>query len=497
MKKEDRRKLANRKRRIARRLSPRQWSNRPCPMFAARNIQYEMANRTRALSNGGIGAIHRMVRSLKLPAAIDASLALLKRHLPYHESDHVLNIAYNVVCGHECLEDLERLRQDEVYADLLGAQRIPDPTTAGDFLRRFNAYDVLALQDCFNAIRRTLWLKHLPAEQRRRACIDIDGTDVPTLGEKKAGMALSYKGVWGYAPLLVSLANTREPLFLVNRPGNAVSHLGAKEWIDRAIALCEDAFDRICLRGDTDFSLTAHFDEWHGRGVQFVFGFNALPKLVALATDLPEARYRPLSRPARYPVSTQERSRRDNEKERIVREKGYKNIRLCAEHVAEFLYRPQQCERDYRMIVLKKNLSIEKGERHLFDDVRYFFYITNELSCSMEEVVFEANARCNQENLFEQLKFGVHALRAPSHDLVSNGAYMVIAALAWSLKAWFALTRSTMEDRVALLRLEFKSFLQSLIRVPCQVVKGARRILLRVLSYTSSVRLLFEGVGYG
>jgi hypothetical protein len=293
---------------------------------------------------------------------------------------------------------------------------------------------------------------------------------------------------------LISLANTCEPLFIVNRPGNVPSHTGATEWFDKAIALCEGVFDEILLRGDTDFSLTANFDRWTEDGVKFVFGFDAHPSLVERANALPEAAFQPLPRWPKYFVETAPRGKRENVKEAIVKEKGYTNIRLCSEEVAEFLYRPGKCRRTYRVIVLRKNLSVEKGEAVLFDDVRYFFYIANDPAMSIIEVVYQANGRCNQENLIEQLKNGVNAMRVPVYDLVSNWAYMVIASLAWTLKAWFALSLPRAADREEVLRMEFKQFLNALIRVPCQVIKGGHRILLRLLSYTSRVRLLFASL---
>ena len=91
-----------------------------------------------ATNAGGIGAIHAMVRQLGLDEAINEHLHLFKLHLPYRESDHVLNIAYNLLAGGSCLEHLELLRQDEAYLNAIGADRIPDPTTAGDFCRRFS-----------------------------------------------------------------------------------------------------------------------------------------------------------------------------------------------------------------------------------------------------------------------------------------------------------------------------------------------------------------------
>src|SRR5208283_2971255 len=130
--------LRNRKRRIQRRLSPRNWEDQEQPMMLASNIHYELSDKTRATGYGGIGAVHLMVQRLGLVEEINRNMQLLKVHLPYHESDHVLNIAYNVLVGGERLEDIELRRQDESFLDGLGAQRIPDPTTAGDFTRRFS-----------------------------------------------------------------------------------------------------------------------------------------------------------------------------------------------------------------------------------------------------------------------------------------------------------------------------------------------------------------------
>lgn len=493
MTKNDRRKLANRKRRIERRLAARHWPDQTQPMFSASNIHYEVSGRTHGVGIGGIGAIHALAGRLGLPLAINQGVPLLKRHLPYFESDHVLSICYNIMAGHTCLEDLELLRQDESYMDILGAQRIPDPTTAGDFLRRFETNDVVKLMDVFNQIRRMIWMA-LPTALRHKAIIDADGIIAATCGEKKGGMSLSYKGIWGYHPLLVSLANFREPLFIVNRPGNVPSHSGAAFWLDKAIELCRGSFNEVLLRGDTDFSLTANFDRWTDGQVKFVFGFDAIPKLKALADELEEARWHTLERPAKYEVETEQRDKRANVKEQVVKENEYKNIRLKSEYVAEFPYRPGQCKQDYRMIVLRKNLSIEKGEKLLMDDIRYFFYVTNDERMATEEVVYQANERCNQENLIEQLKGGIGALRAPVNDLVSNWAYMVIASLAWSMKAWFGLTLPRAEDREAVLTMEFKRFLNVLIRIPCQVIKGGRRIVLRLLAITNYVRLLFASM---
>jgi hypothetical protein len=461
-------------------------------MLRARAIQYEMAERVRAIDCGGIGAFHLLAQQTGLVKAVDNGLRLLKRHLPYHESDHVLNIAYNTLTGGTCLDDIELRRKNEAYLDALGAQRIPDPTTAGDFTRRFSEKEVVALMEAMNGIRVKLWRKRLSKEERKEAILDVDGMLAPTCGECKEGMGLSYSGVWGYHPLMVSLANTLEPLYLVNRSGNRPSHDGAVEWMDRAVVLVRRAFHRACLRGDTDFSLTAHFDRWTQEGVRFAFGINAMRNLVEIAETLENTAWRALERPAKRSPKARSRARPENVKERIVVENGYENIKLQSEHVAEVSYRPTKCDRSYRLVILRKNLSVEKGELVLFADIRYFFYITNIEEMRPAEVIFFCNERCRQENLVEQLKNGLNALRMPVGELVSNWAYMVMAALAWSLKAWFALLVRSAEWREALLKMEFRRFLHGIVRLPAQIIRTGRRIVYRILGYSDCLRTFLK-----
>jgi len=475
--------LARCKRKIGKRLARREWSDQPKPMFAARNIHYEMAERTWAIPCGGIGAFHLLAQQTGLVKAINRSLPLLKRHLPYYESDHVLNITFNTLVGGTCLEDIEIRRNDEAYLDALQTPRIPDPTTEGDFTRRFSEEDVVALMEAVNEIRVRMWKKRLSREERREAILDVDGTLAPTQGECKEGMGLSYNGVWSYHPLLVSLANTMEPLYLWNRPGNKPSHEGAVEWMDRAAGWARQAFERVTFRGDTDFCLTANFDRWTADGIGFAFSFDAMKNLIEIAEKLEKTAFKPLERPVKRPRQGPQRKHQERVKERIVEENEYKNIRLQSEEVAEVPYQPVKCHRAYRLIILKKNLSVEKGENVLFADIRYFFYITNIEEMSTEEVVYFCNDRCNQENLIEQLKNGLNALRMPVGDLVSNGAYMVMASLAWTLKAWWALLVRDGERREAMLKMEFRRFRQAVVDIPAQIVRTGRRIVYRLLGY--------------
>jgi len=295
--------------------------------------------------------------------------------------------------------------------------------------------------------------------------------------------------------LIISLANTKEPLYLINRPGNVPSHTDAARWIDAAIAWVQPHTPRVCLRGDTDFSLTTQFDRW-AESVDFIFGMDCSRPLRAAAEGLDETAWQRLDRPATYrPLTAPPRDRercQPHEKDRLIQERGYLKLTLQGEPVAEFRYQPGACQRPYRVIALRQNISRQKGEQALFDESRYFFYSTTRTDLTAAEVVFCANDRCDQENLIEQLKNGGRALRVPVYDLISNNAYMVMAALAWSFKAWFALMMHQLSERRRYLRMEFPRFLHSVILIPCRVVRRARGITLRLLGYRPTVERLIS-----
>jgi hypothetical protein len=485
-----RKQLKAHKRRIARRLDKTKLGTET-PVISASNIQYEIADRTKAISAGGIGLIHEMTKKLGLDEAINQRVNVLRIYMPYAESDHVLNIAYNLLAGGTCLEHLELRRQDEAYLDALGARRIPDPTTAGDFCRRFDGWKIHQLMEVINDVRVKVWQQQ-PTEFFEQAIIEADGTMVETYGECKEGADFNYKRQYGYHPLVVTLANTNEVLYLLNRSGNRPSHEKAAGYFDRSIAMCRRAgFRNIRLRGDTDFSQTQYLDGWNADNVKFVFGYDATENLYEAAECLELSDWRPLERRPRYEVKTEARGRRENVKEQTVERRNYRNIRLEREWVAEFRYRPTACMNDYRMVVVWKDLEEREGQRKLWDLTRCFFYITNDWSITAEEVVFEANDRCNQENVIQQDKNGVHALKAPLDTLESNWAYMVIGTLAWNLKAWAALLlpakgrwkKQHAIEKQALLRMDFVTFRHALINIPAQIFRTARKLTYRFLGW--------------
>jgi Transposase DDE domain group 1 len=494
------RRIARAKTQLEARLGAAVVNNPGGPVTSGRPV-YELGDKTRANPWGGIGVVHRLVRKLRLPERINEAVVLLRQHVPYHESDHVLNIAYNVLCGGRTLDDIELRRQCQPYLDTLGTRSIPDPTTAGDFCRRFDENALWSLMEAFNEVRATVWRQSGAALLSETARIDADGTMVATTGECKQGIDINHEGIWGYHPLLVSLANTQEPLFIVNRSGNRPSHEGAAAVFDLALDLCTEAgFKDILLRGDSDFSLTTSFDRWTERGTRIVFGYDAKPNLVVKAEEYPDSEYRELGERAERAIATASRARPFNEKDRVVREREFNVLITEDERIAEFMYQPGACKRPYRVVVLRKTIANVRGQQRLFDEYRYFFYITNDLKMTAEQVLREARDRCNQENLHAQLKSGVRAFHAPVNTLLANWAYMVMASLAWSLKAWAALLlpvsprwREQHEhERDRLMRMEFRAFVAHFVCVPAQVVLAARRIVLRVLAWNRWLSVLFR-----
>jgi hypothetical protein len=436
------------------------------------------------------------MRQFGLASTIENSVQLLKQPREYSDSDHILSQVFNTFFGGQRLEDMKLLRQDDAVKKALGMASLPDSTTAGDFLRRFDQEQIDALQDGINEARSTVWNKTRPFDSIKEVYIDIDGTVAPTEAGCKDGIHYcSYKKLWGYGPLIVSVAPTKEVLFLKNRPANNASHAGCASYIRSALQLVSPHAKKICLREDTDFSLTEYLDEWD-LSADFVFGYDAKKNLVEKAEKIPEKTWKTLERKQRA-IATEPRQRPHNYREEIVEETDWTNIKTIREDIAEIEYQPLKCKKPYRLVILRKQIHARRAGDWLFDEFKYFFYITNKTEAGAERIIELANQRCDQENVIAQLKSELGAMNLPVDNLLSNWAHMVITALAWNIKSWLALTLEKLGMSRAyhrMRKIEWRTFLNRWIRIPVQVLEQGRRVVFRVLSDSPQAQDLMEAV---
>lgn len=464
------------------------------PMFGSSSINLEISDRISAVHCGGIGIIRELVNRFGIPDMINKNVKVFKRHKPYFESDHILNMAYNIACGGTCIEDIELLRNNETYMDAMSAKRIPDPTTAGDFLRRFKMQDILDLSSMIENVNIRVAQHALNSKEKAVGIIDVDGKIQATTGECKEKMDITYTKEWGFSVLLLTEATTGMHLNVVNRPGNALSQEGAAEWMNRSIDTVKKIFRRVIMRGDSAFSLTKEFDAWSDNSVDFIFGYDNHPNLVNIAESLEKHRWKKLQHDEKNIPTTRRRRKKRTKKAAVVR-RGYWTLTQTKEYVSEFMYRPGKCNRDYRVIVIKKHMDVTMGQQYLFDEYRYFFYITNMKEESPKELVRLIRGRCNHENKIEQMANGVHALKMPAAEFDANWAYMLIGAFAWNLKIYAALMIPDKKISSEFMKCEYKHFQNAFINIPCQILHTGRKLVYRFLNYSPMVEVMFKMIG--
>jgi hypothetical protein len=438
--------------------------------------------RGEATAYGGLALAATLVRSLGVERELDRALDLLQSHRPFTESDHVLTHVYNLFVGGTCIEDISHLQGSESVRRMLGAARIPDPTTAGDFLRRFDGGALAALDAAIDRGQEAVWKRRYGRRQAARAIVDLDSHIHPVYGDQKEGADFSYQGTLAYHPLVISLAGTQECLRLINRPGNAPSAEGAEQHLDELLPWLLRRFREVVVRGDAAFCSQKVFDACEAHGQCFAVVSPAQRNFEALAEALPESAWKAYRGPgertrrARRPL--QRRKRRANLRRRRARARHKRDLKLERQWIAEIPYRPERSRTTYRLVIRRQRIQ-EHHQGELFELWRYRYVLTNlPPTTSARDVVDLTYQRCDQENLIEQLQHGVAGMRMPTGGLLANAAFLRCARLAHNLKAWLAqlaLPRETM-------RWEWKRFRHAFVYVAARVLRQARQIHVRLAS---------------
>jgi len=406
---------------------------------------------------------------------LNRELSLLASHRPFHESDHVLTHVYNLYAGGTCIEDIADLQTSEPVRRILGANRVPDPTTAGDFPRRFDTESLRSLDRVIDQAQEKVWKRRYG--KKERAIVDLDSCVRPVYGDQKEGTDFTYKGSFGYHPLMISLAGTLECLRLVNRSGNEASAAGSEDHLRELFPMLGRRFKQVIVRGDSAFAKQAIFDACKEAGQSFAIVSPQQQNFASLFEALPGEAWKPYRQRKKNEVSACKRRRRGrNRRQERVRARIKRDLQLEKQWIAEIPYRPDRSDRTYRLIARYQEIE-EYEQGYLFMLTRFRFILSNlPSSVSAEKVMDLTYQRCDQENLIEQLQNGVTAMRMPTGGLLSNAAFMTCARLAHNLKPWLAqlaLPRETM-------RWEWKRFRRAFVYCAARVVHTARQTHVRI-----------------
>jgi hypothetical protein len=434
---------------------------------------------------GGLVLAQQFVRRFRVAQRLDEALALFKRHAPYHESDHVLALAYTLYADGTCLEDQAALQGSEAVRRLVGGCRIPDPTTAGDFLRRFRTVqDIEQLSAVIDKVQEAVWSKLSRKVHRRRkkhefALVDLDGHIKPLYGVQKEGADFSYDGQWSYQPLVVSLGGSGECLKVVNQPGSARSSDAAAKALKEVLPRVLRHFGNALVRGDSDFDRCDIFNAAIDEGAYFAIGARVYPNRAALVEAIAEKNWKPF-----FPRAEREERGRPsrrvytrNWRRQKAAERGYRRLHTVKQWLSEIDYQPHGLEAPCRMIVRRVLIEETDGQGALFTHFRYRLVLTNlPRSYTAREVIDLTYQRCDQENVIEQFGQGIAGWRMPVAEFRGNSAWLQIARLAWNLGKWIAQIALPRE----VVRWEWKRFRRHFVYIAAKVLKMGRRLVVRL-----------------
>lgn len=463
------------------------WPDVAGRVFRMPRTHVEVDDRSEVTPYGGVALATEFIRRFKVAERIDRNVKVFRVHLPYRESDHVLAQTLNLYVGGTCIEDVANLQHSEAVRRIIGACRIPDPTTAGDFLRRLHEeeHQLPGLRQAVDEVQAEVWRRLRRGRGKRDeawSIVDVDGHVKPLYGVQKEG-AEFYKSIWCYQPLIVSLAGTGECLAIRNRPGNVRSSDGTAAVLDTVLPRVRERGGRMLVRGDSDFDRGDVRAACDRAGAYFAFvgrEFTDRPKLVEKIDD---AQWKPFRTRAhrelverRKRPSFAPRRKKPNRRRQCARARNFKEKQLVKQWLAE-VDQIDATGKPYRLVIRRQLIEHREGQRFLFEEYRYRYIVTSlPASVSTQDVVDLTYERCDQENVIEQLGSGLAAWRMPVAEFDGNSAWLEIARLAWNLGKWIAQLALPPE----VVRWEWKRFRQAFVYVAAQVIRRSRQIVLRL-----------------
>jgi hypothetical protein len=436
---------------------------------------------------GGLLLVEQFCRRFDVARRIDERVLLLKQHQPFHESDHILAQALNLYVGGASLEDLASLQADEAVRRMFGAVRLPDPTTAGDFLRRFDLTSLVALREAINAVQDDVWRtlarqQEQNSKKRPGAVVYLDGHIKEVYGQTIEGADFSYNGKYSFNALMVSLADTGECLAVRLRPGNLRSSEGAAEVLDEVLPRLHEHFDEVLVVADSDFDRADVRKACQRAGAYFAFVGRDNPARSKQADAISQwrtfdTRAKRSTAERRSAASYRPRKRKPNQKRERVRERKYTELHLVKQFVGEISFTPPRDDEPLRLVVRRQLIDrFDAKQAQLFEQFRDRYIVTNlPPSWSAEEVIDATYMRCDQENVIEQMGSGLAMWRTPVKEFLGNQAWLEIARLAWNLRTWIAQLSLPKET----VRWEWKRFRHAFVYIAASVVHHARQVWIR------------------
>lgn len=452
-------------------------------------LHSEVDERSEVTPYGGLLLFEELLRRFGLAKLIDEHVHVFKLHAPYHESDHVLAQAMNLFVGGSCLEDMAELQHSEAVRRLVGAVRLPDPTTAGDFLRRFCDGPALSgLRHAHDEAQRRVWRTLAQKGGRRKrkrelGVVDLDGHVKTLYGVQKEG-ADFYKGTWCYQPLVATLAGAGECLALRNQPGAVRASSGAPAMLDDLLPRMKDHFRDTLVRADSDFDRKDVREACERAGAFFAFVGREFTNRPRIAENIQGSQWKPFrtrahrdkKEAAKRPGFRKRRKCKSLRKKK-AKQRDFKEKRLVRQWVAEVPWTPPGSSETYRLVIRRQLIENHEGQQHLFDEYRYRYVVTNlPASISTARVIDLTYERCDQENIIAELKNGIAAWRMPVAEFDGNSAWLEIARLAWNIGKWIA--QLVLPEEVV--RWEWKRFRQAWIYLAAHVTQCSRQIRIRL-----------------